>query len=156
VFTDGISFFYLTHIIRIGIIMTEQVVKATRFEKFKTHLQENKVVYIASTCGAFVGAVGVAGAALAVMYTHPNEGTQAIQRITQIGWRHEANATIIQLVERSTPSKPVHLVGTKMYFDSIGDAARETGHSATMISRNVSGKIKDVKGDVFELLELAK
>lgn len=47
----------------------------------------------------------------------------------------------------------MHLVGTNLYFNSISEAARETGHQASMISKNINGHIPDVKGDVFELLE---
>jgi hypothetical protein len=75
--------------------------------------------------------------------------------IRQIGFRNEINHAIISFIERSTPSKPVHLVGTNLYFDSLSDAARKTGHSLSMISRQVNGHIPNVKGDVFEVLTKA-
>jgi DNA-directed RNA polymerase specialized sigma54-like protein len=59
------------------------------------------------------------------------------------------------MVERSTASKPVHLVGTNLYFNSLSEAARETGLHLSMISRNINGHIPDVNGNVFELLEPA-
>ncbi len=65
------------------------------------------------------------------------------------------NSTIVNFVERSTPIKPVHLVGTDLYFDSLSKAARETGHPLSQISKNVNGHIPDVNGDVFELLQAA-
>jgi hypothetical protein len=58
-------------------------------------------------------------------------------------------------VERSTPSKPVHLKGTNLYFSSLSEAARETGHNLSMLSRHVNGHSPDIKGDVFEVLEPA-
>ena len=59
------------------------------------------------------------------------------------------------MVDRSTPSKPVHLVGTNLYFNSLSEASRETRHPLSTLSKHVNGVIPDVKGDVFELLEPA-
>jgi len=116
----------------------------------KAHLKRNKNAYITGGVCLIVGAI-----AGAVLINRSSGGAQFAQKITQVGIGYKVRPTIVNFVERSTPSKPVHLVGTDLYFDSLSDAARKTGHSLSMISRNVNGHIADVKGDVFELLESA-
>jgi hypothetical protein len=118
--------------------------------KIKYHFIDNKNVYIAACVGVLVGATG---AIIASQYS--TAGAQIVQKVTQFGFRNESNPVIINLIERSTASKPVHLVGTNLYFNSINEAARETGHHLRDISKCVNGLIPDVKGDVFELLEPA-
>lgn len=120
-----------------------------RLKKVTTHLKKNKAAYIAG--GITVVSVGVT----AFVCGQRTSGTQIAQKINQIGFRNEANPVIVNLIERSTPSKPVHLKGTNQYFDSLSEAARQTGHSLTRISKNINGHIPDVNGDVFELLETA-
>ena len=122
-------------------------------EKVKTHVQENKKYYVV---GATCLTVGVAAGAIFL-------GQQDVIHIAVkgsnndiIGKARTVNKTVIELVERSTPSKPVHLVGTNLYFNSLSEAARETGHSLSKISRQVNGHIPDVNGDVFKILELAE
>lgn len=120
-------------------------------EKIKQHFRDNKKVYIAGTIGVLVGAAGLG----TVLLLRGKVDPDVAQKITQIGFRNEANPVIIQLIELSTPSKPVHLLGTGEYFNSINDAARQTGYSARDISLNVRHLIDNVKGDVFELIEPA-
>ena len=119
--------------------------------KIKTHLREHKNTYILVGAGA---ATVTAGFFLGVRASKSE--AQVVQKVIQIGAGNRANPTIINMIERSNPSKPVHLVGTNLYFNSLNEAARETGHSLSMISRNVNGIIPDVKGDVFQLLEKAE
>jgi hypothetical protein len=61
----------------------------------------------------------------------------------------------VNFVEKSTPIKPVHLVGTDLYFPSLSEAARQTGHNVSMISKNVNGYIDNLNGDIFEVIEIA-
>ena len=117
-----------------------------KIEKVKKHLSENKTVYISN---------GVTAASLIGLYFVVNRSPRAVeslQIVKQIAFRAEANPVMINLVERSTPSKPVHLVGTNLYFDSLSDAARKTGHSMTQISHVANGKKSSIDGDVFEFL----
>lgn len=115
--------------------------------KIKEHFVEHKELYI----GIGVGAVVATAAAVlyfgnksaSVNITAGNKSTNMI------------NSTIVNFIERSTPSKPVHLVGTDLYFDSLSEAAKKTGHTLSQISKNVNGHIADVGGDVFELLQAA-
>lgn len=111
----------------------------------KTHIQENKHWYFLGT-GIIIG-----GIAVAIVRSTPD--VQISQKVIQIGVRNKANPVIINLIERSTASKPVWLVGTDRYFSSISEAARETGHSLQKISRQINNHIPDVDGDKFQLLE---
>ncbi len=121
-----------------------------RIDKIKTHLKENKTTYFVGVGSAMVGA------AIAVITISRSEaGTEIAQKIVQVVIGNRSNATVVNLIERSTPSKPVHLVGTNLYFNSLHEAAEKTGHSLSMISRNINGHIADVKGDAFVLLESA-
>ena len=128
-----------------------------RMERVKTHVKENKKIYLACGGTAVVAAtVAAVGTMIVVKRKAPSvEATNQI--IAAVAWkpRQELNQYVIELVERSTPSKAVHLVGTDRYFSSLHEAARETGHSVTKISRQVNGHIPDLNGDVFELLEPA-
>jgi hypothetical protein len=121
-----------------------------KIERIKKHFVENKKVYIGIGIGIVVGGVS-AGVLFALK--NSDSGTKIVQKVQQIGFHNEANPVIVNLIERSTPSKPVHLVGTNLFFNSLHEAARETGHSLREISKNVNGLIPDVKGDVFELLK---
>jgi hypothetical protein len=115
-------------------------------QKIKKHIRENKAIYISNG----LTAVSVTAIFLAVNKS-PNSPV-SLQTVKQIAFRAEANQVMINLIERSTPSKPVHLVGTNLYFDSLNDAARKTGHSLSQISKVVNGLKTDINGDVFELL----
>jgi len=122
-------------------------------DKIVTHVQNNKELYIGMTAAA------VAGGAFGYLVRGQIAGQILPEVVTSnkivnaICWK--PTSAIIQFVERSTPSKPVHLVGTHQYFDSLSDAARKTGHSLQSISQNVNGHIPNVKGDVFEVVDLA-
>lgn len=125
-----------------------------RIERVKTHVKENKRTYIACAGTAVVTAVGT----LMVISRKQMAAIDASNNINAaLVWkpRQELNQYVIELVERSTPSKAVHLIGTDRYFSSLHEAARETGHSVTKISRNVNGHIPDLNGDVFEVLQPA-
>jgi len=128
-------------------ITDKSIIKFTRIEKIKTHFRENKKTYFIGVGGIVVGAFG--------MLVLRKDVDVPLGRINQVGFWNQVKPTTINLVERSTPSKPVHLVGTNLYFDSLNDAARKTGHSVTAISQCARGIISDVDGDSFELLESA-
>jgi hypothetical protein len=120
-------------------------------DKIKKHFSDNKKVYIGIGIGVAVTTtvVIVKGRSIA--------GVEVSPKITQLlSWKPSATQNVVvELIERSTPSKPVHLVGTSLYFSSLSEAARETGHALSKISKNVNGHIPDVNGDVFVLLETA-
>lgn len=115
-----------------------------KMDKIKTHFDENKKVYAALGIGVTVGA--------AVTVIAFRNNPEVAQKINQIAIGYKNKQVLINFVERSTSSKPVHLKGTNLYFNSLSEAARETGYNLSQISKNVNGHIPDVNGDVFELL----
>jgi hypothetical protein len=121
-----------------------------KLEQVKKHLEENKKIYVASA----LTAVGTAAIFLVVGKT--NRSLMNNQQVSQIAcWKPRSTQVIMNFTERSTPSKPVHLVGTDLYFDSLSDAARKTGHHLSDISKVINGHKTDIQGDVFELLQAA-
>lgn len=119
------------------------------FDKVKTHVQSHKMVYVVGAACLTVGVLGGVAYSRSITISVTGNANQIVGKAKTV------NQVMVELVERSTSSKPVHLVGTNLYFNSLSEAARETGHSLSMISRNVNGIIPDVKGDVFKLLEPA-
>lgn len=119
----------------------------SKIERIKNHVRENKKVYIV---GASCLAVGAMGGGLYVA-TRP-EVTQMV-KMQNIGLTWKPKQEVIQFIERSTPSKPIHLKGTQQYFDSISSAARETGLDRSRISKQLAGLVDDVQGNVFELVD---
>ncbi len=123
----------------------------TRITKIKNHLVENKITYFVGSGCTIVG-----GAVMVIVIGRSAEGAEIAQKIVQIGFKNDrANNIVINLIENSTPSKPVHLVGTNLFFNSLSEAARETGHDLSALSRHINGHSTDIKGDVFQLLEAA-
>lgn len=120
-------------------------------DKVKLHVKNHKTAYM-------VGGALITGVVVGVVLAKNINGgdTIIIEGVNNIGKDVSVNKTIVNFVERSTPSKPVHLVGTNLYFNSISEAARETGLDRMAISKNIAGTIPDVKGNVFKLLELAE
>lgn len=115
-------------------------------EKIKAHFRNNKRRYL--------GGLGVLGAIGGAYYLGARQGNDSQVKVL-LSPRSEVNILNVELSERSTPSKPVHLVGTNLYFASISEAARQTGHSVSSISQQVNGHRADVHGNVFQLLETA-
>ncbi len=122
-----------------------------RIAKVKNHVKDNSKVYIGTAVGVVIGA-----AVSVIVIGRSDTGTEIVQKIVQIGLKNEkANNVVVNLVERSTASKPVHLVGTNLYFNSLSEAARETGHHLSQLSKHINGQLPDLNGDVFEILEMA-
>lgn len=118
-------------------------------KRIRKHFEDNRNTYIASA------ATAVTVSAAFLVLNRSNAELKNLQQIRQISWRPQNTQVIISFVERSTPSKPVHLVGTDLYFDSLSDAAKKTGYSLSAISKVVNGHRTDINGDVFELLKPA-
>lgn len=122
-----------------------------QLEKVKQHLRENQRIYAVGTTCLVVGSA----VTLVVTKGKGPKPTFALNHIRQLGFRNVATPTVITLIERSTPSKPVHLVGTNLYFNSLNEAARETGHHLSQLSKHVNGQLDNLNGDVFEVLQPA-
>lgn len=120
-------------------------------EKTKAHLKKHKTAYLV-TAGTVAGVV--LGAVVTAVTRNSNLGpTAKVSGI--VNWKPFIDQTVtITFEEKSTPSKPVHLVGTDQYYRSLSEAARQTGHSLSDISKNANGKISDIKGDIFELVNV--
>lgn len=116
-------------------------------DSVRTHIKKNKNAYIA---GGVCLVLGAAAGAIALTKMSPN--AEIVQRITQIG--HHNTALMITLIENSTPSKAIRIKGTNQVFNSISEASRLTGLDRTLISRNINGHLADVKGVVFELIDV--
>ncbi len=116
-----------------------------RIEKIRDHVSEHKNIYFASAASIVITTFVLRG--------RQGDGPKIIQKTVQIAFRAESSQAIVYLAENSTPSKPVHLVGTNLYFESLSAAARATGHPLSTISKQINGHIPNVKGDVFEILE---
>ena len=128
-------------------------VTTTKFDRFRNHLEKNKAVYIVgATCLAAGVVVGAALVRTGDVFniSAAGDNNQIVAKAKTV------NQVMIEMVERSTASKPVHLVGSNLYFNSLNEAARETGHSLAKLSRHINGHISDIDGDVFELLTLAE
>lgn len=113
--------------------------------KIKAHFREHKKKYMTGA-----GIVGLMGGAY-YLGSRQGEGASITQAVYKP--RGDVIGVKIELVEYSTPSKPIHLLGSNQYFNSISEAARETGHDRTMLSRHINGQISDLNGDVFEVLQ---
>lgn len=123
----------------------------SKIESIKNHVREHKKAYV---IGGTVAAVGLLGG-VALVKSGDISIVASGDKNQIVGKAKTVNQVMVELVERSTPSRPVHLVGTNLYFNSISEAARETGYARSLISQNINGHIPDVKGDVFKLLEPA-
>ena len=121
----------------------------SEFETVKTHVQSHISFYFV---GAVCLTVGVLGG---VALVRTGDISVIGDNNQVVGKAKTVNQVVVELIERSTPSKPVHLVGTNLYFNSLSEAARETGHSLSRLSRHVNGHLPDLNGDVFKLLEPA-
>lgn len=122
----------------------------SNLEKVKLHFKENKKIYISCGVTALVTAAGV------ILLTK-GQGSSTAVKGHILSWkpRGDIMPVTVNLIERSTPSKPVRLVGTDLYFSSLSEASRKTGHHLSQLSQHINGKIPDLNGDVFELLEPA-
>ncbi len=123
-----------------------------KYEAAKAHVKENKAAYITGATCLVVGALG--GAAVAKR-TEIAEIMQCAKQINILSPGSRLNNVQIAFQERSTPSRPIFNKTNGVAYGSINEAARQSGHSASMISRNINGHISDVHGDVFEALEVA-
>lgn len=116
--------------------------------KVQGHFRRHKELYIG------IG-IGVAVAVIAMFFLRQRAISNSVKIQGLINIKPTINSTIINFVETSTPSKPVHLVGTNIYAGSIHEMALLRGHSASMVSRCANGHIPNVKGDVFEFFKPA-
>ena len=113
-----------------------------KLQKVKTHIRENKTVYIAG--GACLGVGALWGGLYAA--TRPELG-MLVQQKNFICWkpRQEVIQVKVTVEELSTPSKPLIDQATKTVYNSISEAVRKTGKTRSTI----------LKDPNFQLLENA-
>jgi hypothetical protein len=135
---------------RIKKVKTQMQMKL-RDKEIKGHFRRHKELYI----GIAIGAALTAGvAAMFFFRQRAIANTVKVVETNLVKWNSPTtvNSVLLNFAETSTPSKPVHLVGTNIYAGSIHEMARLRNHSASMVSRCANGHIADVKGDVFEFV----
>jgi hypothetical protein len=127
----------------------------------KSHLSKHRTTYLACTATAVVvgGVTYYFGGRVTKTVVENAELVANITNKPSIVGDHNV-INILNMIERSTPSKIIGLLSDdgetfKQVFASQNEAARVTGHSASMIARCVSGTITDVKGDKFALIDVA-
>lgn len=117
----------------------------TKPDKIRTHISENRKVYIAAGVGIAVGA-GIT----AVILKKPE--TQIAPKINQI-LSYKPNATLeVHIEALGDPGNIIQDLTTGTVYASQGQAARELGLSASDISKHLAGKCDSVKGHQFAKL----
>jgi hypothetical protein len=115
-------------------------------EKVKTHLRENKKVYIASGVGLAVGAVSVF---LVMRY---KGGSAEIINMPRFWSPGDNNIMKVVINALGDPGNVVQCVETGTIYASQGQAARELGLDAAAISKYLNGKSPHVRGNHFVVL----
>jgi hypothetical protein len=120
-----------------------------KLERVKNHLAENKWKYVTG------GSLLVAGTAFG--YTIGNaKGVRANAAVNVNAWKSTVSVTNIAVAfeERSTPSKRVYCPELKRAFNSIHEAARETGTHRQCISRVIAGLQEATDNLTFCLIDV--
>lgn len=130
--------------------MSEFEGEVTKYQKVKTHLQENKKFYLIAASGFVVGtATGV------VLKTRP---IQIINTVApQIAPVFINENTVNNAGRLHKIIKRINADGTEDFWETIGEAARDLADDYglkpssmyQMISRCINGHIPDVHGDKF-------
>lgn len=117
-----------------------------RVEKVKTHIKENKKVYITGTV-CFV--VGVAGT---MVFKNRPQVTQIINTV----------APVIAPVFKNDNSSSVNFGGytrkfvqndrTKEIWETVKDSAKDAGVTASAMSRHLNKHTDDICGDTYSII----
>jgi hypothetical protein len=112
----------------------------------KTHLHENKKVYIA-------GAVGVAVGAAAILVLKNGSGTK-VTEVMNFKWHSPTTLQTIEVVmpKRGNSGNVIQCVQNGVIYPSQRFAARELGLDGSNLSRHIAGQLPHVKGLTFEKL----
>ena len=131
---------------RIKKVKTQMQMKQ-RVDKMQGHFARHKELYI----GIAIGVALAAGVA-AMFFFRQRAVSNSVKIQGLVNINPTINSTILNFMETSTPSKPVHLAGTNIYAGSINEMARLRGHDVSRVSKCCNGHIPHVKGDVFEFV----
>lgn len=121
----------------------------SKIENIKAHFKRNKKTYYAAAGGIVVGAATV------IFLDKKKSDSALVNNVVAYKPRTEFNTAVINFVERSTPSKPVHLIGTERYFDSLSHASRETGIDLSKLSKHINHGVKLADDMAFEIVDTA-
>jgi hypothetical protein len=135
----------------------EAIATGEKYQRVKTHLQENKRTYLAATGGAaFAGITclivrGIASQSINrdVIVTAGRDAIVARKRIVM------RNVSFISAERQGSPSWVVRLKETGEIFTSQRAAAAATGVTASNISRQLNGLQENAQGLHFERICLA-
>lgn len=120
-----------------------------KFQSVKTHIQENKTVYV---IGGVCFVVGVAGT---VIFTHGSDIKQTIDAF-KIQYKSPTINNIVTVIEREGRGHPgyrVRCIETGKTFLSQSQAAFDMGLDANKISRQLNGTMIHVDNFTFERLK---
>lgn len=115
-------------------------------EKIKDHFKRNKKYYIVGAA-AFAGGVAVAfGATKLAAYLARQKNVEMYAKQANnalINWkpRQTINQVKVDVIERSTPSKPAFDHITKKLYDSINQMSRLTGRTRADILKDPNVEI---------------
>ena len=124
--------------------MSIDEVKMSKIERVKKHVRENKAVYITGIAGVVVGVISISVVVCRKMQMIADIGVQQTNVLSPMS---RINVVLLELPERSTPSKPIMNVVTKAIYPSIHEASKYENRSPTSIRENV--------GDLYKFLEVA-
>lgn len=112
--------------------------------RIKTHLRENKKLYVGLGLGIVVGAAG------AVLLTRNNAAIQA--NMTRIFSPGENNLVQIYLAPLGDPGNVVQCLETGTTYASQGELARSLGVNKSLVSQHLRGLLPDLSGKHYEVL----
>lgn len=113
----------------------------TRIQKIKTHVQENKKVYIGTGVGILVGSV--------VTLTATRKTVIIVDSLKLINWKSPHTSQII-LPALGDPGNVVQCLETGSIYASQGQAARELGVAPQAVSAHLKGAMPDLKGKHYK------
>jgi hypothetical protein len=113
--------------------------------KVKTHLHNNKKVYIAG-----------ASCLVAGMLIAPKQ-VVIVDALKGIQWKSPAaNEVIAQLIRRGHPGNIVKCIETGIPYASQNQAAQQNGIDPSIMSRHLNGHLENAGGKHFKLLGEAR
>ena len=114
-----------------------------KIQKIKSHIKNNRKVYIAAGIGILVGVAGT----LALNRVYFSEIV-----MTRIWSPGDNNIMKIFINPLGDPGNVVQCIETGTVYASQGQAARELGLDPSTISRHLNGEFPDVKGNHLVVL----